>query len=364
MSRREQFGSTIAGLPTDHKEIQVRTTLSALAMAVAALVVVPTIASAQTTGDTAAPAVATAEVAGPVAPPTAGGPHHVPASFLDGIRAEVQNPLGELPSTNDWDCQLTPERPRPVVLVHGTFLNRQDSWAYMAPALANEGYCVYSLTYGAHEQAPWPISAVGGTKSMRDGAVELAAFVDRVRAETGAEKVDILGFSQGTVMPAVYVNELGGHESVENYIGLGSVWRGSTAFFISQAFDLFGALGVRDEVEAFFTAVGCGACNEVLAGSQFFHDLWEGGTPYHPDVQYTNIVTRYDEIVTPFTSGIVEGPNATNHIVQDYCDTDFSEHVAIAASPVSRGLVLNALDPDSPREVGCQFVPPITPLGS
>lgn len=362
-----------------------KATLRALALATAALVVVPAAAATAHPATTAAPTVATAEVAapeaqardiasdaspgvaphtGPVAPPTAGGPHHVPASFIDGLRAEIQNPHGELPSTNDWDCQLTPERPRPVILVHGTFLNRQDSWGYMAPALANEGYCVYALTYGAHPQAPWPLSALGGTLPMEDSAAELAEFVDRVRSATGADKVDLLGYSQGTVMPAVYVNELGGHQYVANYIGLGSVWRGSTAFFLSTIFDAFGQVGLRDPLESFVHSVGCGACNQVLAGSQFFHDLWADGTPYHPDVQYTNIVTRYDEVVTPYTSGIVEAPNAVNHVVQDHCAHDFSEHLSIAASPVSRDLVLGALDPSSPRAVSCTFVPPVTPIGS
>lgn len=333
-----------------------RKLVTAVALAMGVVVVVPGGVTAQP-ADTTPPAAATA-------PATAGGPHPVPASFVDGLRAEIQNPLGELPSTNDWDCQLTPERPRPVILVHGTFLNRQDSWAHLAPTLANQGYCVYALTYGSHPQAPWPLSALGGTLPLEESAAELAEFVDRVRGATGAEKVDLIGYSQGTLMPAVYVNELGGDRYVENYIGIGSVWRGSTAFFLSTIFDAFGQVGLRDDLEYFIHTVGCSACNQVLAGSQFFHDLWADGTPYHPDVQYTNIVTRYDEVVTPYTSGIVEAPNAVNHVVQDYCEQDFSEHVSLTTSPVTRDLVLATLDPDEPRTVGCEFNPPITPLHS
>ena len=332
--------------------------MTALAMAIATLVVVPSTAVAAPAADVAPPPA----VAAPA--PTAGGPHPVVASFVDGLRAEVQNPLGEHPATNDWDCRLTEARPRPVILVHGTFLNRQDNWSYLAPSLANEGYCVFALTYAAHPQAPWPLSALGGTRTMEEGAVDLAGFVDRVREATGAEKVDLVGHSQGTLMPAVYVNDLGGHRYVENYVGLGSVWRGSTAFFLSTIFDAFGQVGIRDEVQDFIQTVGCGACNQVLAGSDFFHHLWRNGTPYHPDVQYTNILTRYDEIVTPFTSGYVEGPNAVNHVVQDFCAQDYSEHVSIVTDPVARDLVFNALSPESPRPVGCQFVPPITPLHS
>lgn len=142
-------------------------------------------------------------------------------------------------------------------------------------------------------------------------------------------------------------------------MGLGSVWRGSTAFFLSTIFDAFGQVGTLDEVEHFFRTVGCGACNQVLAGSAFFPHLWRTGTPYHPDVAYTNILTRYDEIVTPYTSGYVEAPNATSHVVQD-----FSENVSIVTDPVARDLTLRALDPGTPREIGCAFVPPITPLYS
>lgn len=97
--------------------------VSALVLAMVSLVVVPSTAAAQ--ADAGPPAA----TAGAVPAPTAGGPHPVPASFVDGLRAEVQNPLGEHPATNDWDCELTEARPRPVVLVHGTFHNRQDNWA-------------------------------------------------------------------------------------------------------------------------------------------------------------------------------------------------------------------------------------------
>lgn len=70
---------------------------------------------------------------------------------------------------------------------------------------------MFALTYGNPPGASWPLSALGGVREMEEGAAELAEFVDRVRAATGAEKVDLVGHSQGTIMPAVYVNELGGH---------------------------------------------------------------------------------------------------------------------------------------------------------
>ena len=40
---------------------------------------------------------------------------------------------------------------------------------------------------------------------MQDSAKELAAFVAKVRGSTGAAKVDLIGHSQGTLMPNYYV---------------------------------------------------------------------------------------------------------------------------------------------------------------
>ena len=75
-----------------------------------------------------------------------------------------------------------------------------------------------------------------------------------------------------------------------------------------------------------------------------------------PGITYTNIVTRLDELVIPYTSGIE--PGMTNLIVQDYCGLDLSEHFQIVADPVAAALVLNALDPANPRPVPCQLVLP------
>ncbi|MBM7458394.1 lipase family alpha/beta hydrolase [Rhodococcus coprophilus] len=280
-------------------------------------------------------------------------------TFLDGIGMELANPGGSAPGSNDWSCEPSDEHPEPVVLVHGTMANRQDNWAYLSPLLANEGYCVFALTYGNYPELPWPFSAVGGLKPMEQSAVELAAFVDRVLDVTGAEKVSLVGHSQGTLMPTYYLNRLGGSTEVRNLISLAPLWDGSHAFLLEATFSLFGQAGLRDELEQLVATVGCGACPQVLAGSQWFRDLHADGV-YAPGVQYTNIISRYDELVLPHTSGYREADNATNFVLQDHCEADWAEHVAIVNDPVAAAVVLNALDPDNPRPVPCVSVPPFT----
>ena len=73
-------------------------------------------------------------------------------------------------------------------------------------------------------------------------------------------------------------------------------------------------------------------------------------------MNYVNIVTKYDELVRPYTSGIE--PGMTNIVLQDFCKLDRSEHFEIAADRNATIHVLNALDPAHPRPLGCVRVLP------
>ncbi len=77
-----------------------------------------------------------------------------------------------------------------------------------------------------------------------------------------------------------------------------------------------------------------------------------------PGVVYTNISTRYDELVSPYTSSFLAGPNVTNITLQDHCTLDFSDHLSIVSSPITGRYMLNALDPAHPQPVPCTLVLP------
>ena len=79
-----------------------------------------------------------------------------------------------------------------------------------------------------------------------------------------------------------------------------------------------------------------------------------------PQVTYTNIQTRYDEAIVPYTVGLVSGPHTTNILVRDCCPADYSEHAGIAGSARAAAFALNALDPARPRPVPCYFIAPVT----
>ncbi|MCX4096744.1 hypothetical protein [Nocardia sp. alder85J] len=108
------------------------------------------------------------------------------------------------------------------------------------------------------------------------------------------------------------------------------------------------------------------AAVEFGATSAFVQQLDAGGITV-PDVSYTQIVTRYDELVIPYTSGIVAEPNSTNFTVQDQCPQDLADHLSLASDPVAARDVLNALDPAHAEPVRCSVVLPAigaVPTGS
>lgn len=258
----------------------------------------------------------------------------LPAAVLGGT------PESNAPGTNDWACKPSAAHPRPVVLVHGTLGNRSTNWQTYGPLLKNNGYCVFALTYGALP-APYPVNALAGLGSMRTSAEELRVFIDRVLATTGADQVDIVGHSQGTLMPQYYLKRLGGAGTVKTYVSLAPLWHG-TQILPAELTTLLGIDPTKVPV--------CVACGEFDPGSSFMQEIRAGGVAT-PGVTYVNIVTKYDELVRPYTSGIE--PGMTNIVVQDACAIDYSEHFQIAADRNATLHVLNALDPANPRPVTC-----------
>ncbi len=285
--------------------------------------------------------------------PSTRAPIPVGYHFLSGASLAITEPGAPLPGANDWTCRPTADKPRPVVLVHGTLGSGTSNWATYGPLLHNEGYCVYTLTYGATPGAQWPLSELGGVSDIRAVSLpQVAQFVDRVLEATGAEQVDMVGHSQGTLISGLVAKtERPGR--VHTVASLAPLWRGTGGSVADQMLTASSG-GERDALES-----GAGPLPQIFPGSLLLQELWAGGTPYAPGVRYLNVATRYDEAVLPYTSGLVPGPLTTNVVVQDGCEQDLSEHVAVAADPRAADHVLAALDPDTPREPRCEAIAPV-----
>lgn len=276
-------------------------------------------------------------------------------SFAAGWAAGYNAPQTPPPGADTGNCELSAAHPNPVILVHGTFENMDDNWRAAAPLLANHGYCVYAFNYGGATAD----SDTQGTGEITSSARQLSAFVDKVLAETGASKVDLVGHSQGGMMPRYYIDNLGGASKVGKLIGLAPSNQGTTLggfTVLTSALGLSGLTGAALESS-------CTACVEQFTGSSFLTQL--NAKPTVPGVGYTVIETRDDEVVTPYTNAFLPAaPNVTNITVQDQCPADQSDHLQLAYDPVALADVLNALDPSHPVQVPCLPVLPGTgPVG-
>jgi triacylglycerol lipase len=270
-----------------------------------------------------------------------------------GIIAQSQNPDSSPPGANDFSCRPSAAHPEPVVLVHGLFANQTVNWQTMSPILANRGYCVFSLTYGTRPSFSIPGYQPGGVARMEDSAAELSSFVDQVLSATGAAEVDIVGHSEGSLMPNWYVKFLGGAEKVDDYVGITTIWHGTNVAGLDSINQVATGFGFTSPIPVLDDE--CLSCRQFLASSEFIAKMREGGVAI-PGVTYTNIVTQNDELVVPYTSGIEEG--MTNHIVQKQCALDQNDHNAMAADPIVAQDMLNALDPEHAAPVPCTVVIP------
>lgn len=61
---------------------------------------------------------------------------------------------------------------------------------------------------------------------MTESAAEIARFVDIVRGDTGADTVDLVGHSEGGLVPLHYINHLGGDRTVHVMIGIAPITNG------------------------------------------------------------------------------------------------------------------------------------------
>jgi triacylglycerol esterase/lipase EstA (alpha/beta hydrolase family) len=280
----------------------------------------------------------------------------VPYEFITSAVVAGLHPDASPPGANDWHCRPSAAHPEPVVLVHGLTGNKNTNWQTYAPLLKNNGYCVYALTYGQSPYAPAPFTnSFGGFTRMERSARQLKAFVARVLHQTGAAKVDILGHSEGTQMPDYYAKFLGGARYIDKYVSLAPLWHGTNLAGQATLYRFAAAMGFKGTVDQLFGPFFA-AGPELLTGSDFYKKLRSHGGPAVPGIRYTNIVTKYDELVSPYTSGIQRGMR--NYVVQNFCGRDYSEHFQIAADPVAARIVLNTLDPAHMRPVTCRLVLP------
>ena len=235
------------------------------------------------------------------------------AVLAASVIAVARGPAGGAPPATALRC-ATPAHPYPVVLVPGTF--DATSWTVMARSLRADGECVRQFDYRTAGMGP-----------IAGSAGALGRYVDQVLATTHASRVSIVAHSQGGVVARYYVRFLGGASKVKDLVALAPPNYGTTTPLVIPG-----------------AVLGCVACAQQAAGSSLLARL-NAGDPAPPPVDYTNIETSYDAVVTPFQSAFLPGPasRVTNVVLQNACPDDIAGHLSITDDPAAVQWVEDAL---------------------
>lgn len=243
-----------------------------------------------------------------------------------------------------------------MILLPGTFANVGANFVKLSPRLKNAGYCVYAMNYGM--TAP-SLGRIGGLGAITSSAGELDAFVNRVRASTGAAKVDIVGHSQGGSVPMWWMKRMGNAGKVAHYVGIAPSSHGTDLNGIVELAEDLRWLGFATDVANVLQFPGV---LDQQKYSAYTAQLWADGNTVPAGPRYTVISSIWDTVVTPYTSQRLAGSNVNNIVLQDRCPWDAAGHVGVFNDGPTMQLVLNALA-DGPAnfqpacwDYGLQFI--------
>jgi triacylglycerol esterase/lipase EstA (alpha/beta hydrolase family) len=178
-----------------------------------------------------------------------------------------------------------PKRRDPVVLLNGIACDN-EMWRAFARSLRRDGFDVTI--------AELPNKALDDIGASADYVRDLIA---KVRRETGAKRVDLVGYSEGGLIGREYIRRAGKGAAVDSLVTLGTPHNG------------WGPkpLGAITRGSKLLTAALPIALQQMIEGSAFLAQL-NSGDPTPGDVRYTSIMSQqWDGIVWPGTSPILEG---------------------------------------------------------
>ena len=273
--------------------------------------------------------------------------------FAPAVRFAMRHPGAKVPGTNDFTC--TPRKgTHPVVLIPGTTEDAFTTWSYYGPRMQAAGLCVYTFNYNPMTHPL--VEAVSTTGNIYSTAAFMAHFVDKVLKSTGADKVDLVGHSQGGgPLPRAYIKYYGGDKKVNHLIGIVPSNKGTSILGMEKFLNEPGT-PANTIMSAGARYRNLESAPQQLQGSTFLKELNAGGMTT-PGVKYTVIATRFDNRVFPWTNALIPEPGARNIVIQDVCPLDHSAHTNITYDPMTYQVVANALEPQRATPVRCSVRP-------
>ncbi|MFC6317555.1 esterase/lipase family protein [Corynebacterium gerontici] len=237
---------------------------------------------------------------------------------------------------DDWRARPTPEHPFSVVLIHGTGVTKGD-WMELGEDLRTLGYAVFAPDFGYRS-----------TTLVEESTAQVAAYLDVVLQITGAQKLILVGHSQGGIIARRWLHHLGGAQYTHQLVCLGVPNHGTTHGGVMSPLGKSkrGGAVLDTLIQGFFGQSGFQMLNDsdIITALNARGETCKG-------VHYSCITTLSDRIIQPVESCFLLGAN--NLYVQDMDSKIFVSHEDLPHHPLVREMVVDeivAAEPQLPHE--------------
>ncbi len=251
--------------------------------------------------------------------PTAAAAAYAPVN-TPGVA--LSEPAGRLASALSCSQGMDGALRAPVLLVHGTSLTPEENWsASYQPALSSLGI-------------PWCTVALPdrGTGDVQRNA-EYVVHAIREMYRRSRRRIAIIGASQGGMLPRWALRFWPDTRAmVDDLVGLAPSNHGTTQGRLPCRRACFPAHRQQMDISNFIAAL-----------NSFQETFW--------GVSYTNVYTRFDEVVKPPSSSELHTGDGliTNVAVQEICSLDTADHITLAlANAAGFALAMDALSNAGP----------------
>ena len=232
----------------------------------------------------------------------------------------------------------------PVLLIHGTTSNARANFSWNWDR-------AFDSEHRAHCDVDLPESGNGDIQT----AAEYVVYGIRTLHASAGSRISLLGHSQGGMIgrwALKYWPDTRG--MVDDYVSLAASNHGTAVFAVQCA-----------------ATPSCTAANwQQRTDSDFLAALNQGPQTW-PDISYTQIYTRTDELIVPYlASSLPPAGNVDNIAVQELCPTETVEHFGMAYDNAAWLLGMDALTHPGPASLsrvstttcGRLLMPAVNPL--
>lgn len=161
----------------------------------------------------------------------------------------------------------------PVMLVQGY---AEPSWYFM--------YGIYKDLKNNGWESIYPVNLFPNVTDIKEQAAIIAGKIEQAKKEQGVNRVDYVCHSMGGLIGRYYIQNIDSGNSIARYTSIATPHYGTNIAWLG---------------------IGEGA-KQMRPGSEFLTNL-NSGNPIYPNIRYTSMWTKTDEIVVPAESALLRG---------------------------------------------------------